>query len=217
MRSRTTRVRLRGRSEAGMSRDPRVQAASIRPWTRNGTRRPFPSPRGGGAARFESSAALAASISGTSKSQSLAPASTRGARMTVSTRPTPTEPGTACARSSTSTGSWRPWPRWRPCSCGWPWPGRCGPAARPLCASAWTGASPSPWNASKRWRATRTSRTCTTRARISAPSARRMAALEAELRDAGEQAVGPGHYALGRGYLALGDEARARESLESAW
>jgi hypothetical protein len=44
-----------------------------------------------------------------------------------------------------------------------------------------------------------------------------MAALEAELRDAGEQAVGPGHYALGRGYLALGDEARARESLESAW
>lgn len=45
----------------------------------------------------------------------------------------------------------------------------------------------------------------------------RMAALEAELQDAGEQAVGPGHYALGRGYLALGDEARARESLESAW
>ncbi|PTL80253.1 serine/threonine-protein kinase [Vitiosangium sp. GDMCC 1.1324] len=45
----------------------------------------------------------------------------------------------------------------------------------------------------------------------------RMAALEAEIQEAGEQAVGPGHYALGRGYLALGDEARARESLESAW
>ncbi|MFY0527984.1 protein kinase domain-containing protein [Archangium gephyra] len=45
----------------------------------------------------------------------------------------------------------------------------------------------------------------------------RMAALEAEIQDAGEQAVGPGHYALGRGHLALGDEARARELLESAW
>ncbi|MCY1082518.1 serine/threonine-protein kinase [Archangium lansingense] len=45
----------------------------------------------------------------------------------------------------------------------------------------------------------------------------RMAALEAEIQEAGEQAVGPGHYALGRGFLALGDEARARESLESAW
>jgi serine/threonine-protein kinase len=45
----------------------------------------------------------------------------------------------------------------------------------------------------------------------------RMAALEAEIQDAGEQAVGPGHYALGRGHLALGDEARARESLEAAW
>ncbi|WP_434300426.1 protein kinase domain-containing protein [Corallococcus exiguus] len=45
----------------------------------------------------------------------------------------------------------------------------------------------------------------------------RMAALEAEIQQAGDQAVGPGHYALGRGYLALGDEARAREFLESAW
>ncbi|OJT18175.1 serine/threonine protein kinase [Archangium sp. Cb G35] len=45
----------------------------------------------------------------------------------------------------------------------------------------------------------------------------RMAALEAEIQDAGEQALGPGHYALGRGHLALGDEARARESLEAAW
>ncbi|RYZ42564.1 MAG: serine/threonine-protein kinase [Myxococcaceae bacterium] len=45
----------------------------------------------------------------------------------------------------------------------------------------------------------------------------RMAALEAEVQEAGEQAVGPGLYALGRGHLALGDEVRARESLESAW
>jgi serine/threonine-protein kinase len=45
----------------------------------------------------------------------------------------------------------------------------------------------------------------------------RMAALEAEIQEAGEQALGPGHYALGRGHLALGDEARARESLEAAW
>jgi len=45
----------------------------------------------------------------------------------------------------------------------------------------------------------------------------RMVALEAEIKDAGEQAVGPGHYALGRGHLALGDEARAREALETAW
>jgi eukaryotic-like serine/threonine-protein kinase len=45
----------------------------------------------------------------------------------------------------------------------------------------------------------------------------RMAALEAEIQEAGEQAVGPGHYALGRGHLALGDETRARESLEAAW
>ncbi|TSC33940.1 serine/threonine-protein kinase [Corallococcus sp. Z5C101001] len=45
----------------------------------------------------------------------------------------------------------------------------------------------------------------------------RMAALAAEIQEAGEQAAGPGHYALGRGYLALGDEARAREALETAW
>jgi predicted Ser/Thr protein kinase len=45
----------------------------------------------------------------------------------------------------------------------------------------------------------------------------RMAALEAEIQQAGAQAVGPGHYALGRGFLALGDETRAREFLESAW
>jgi serine/threonine-protein kinase len=45
----------------------------------------------------------------------------------------------------------------------------------------------------------------------------RMAELSAEIDRGGPLAVGPGHYALGRGYLALGDEARARELLESAW
>ncbi|MFL5346228.1 MAG: protein kinase domain-containing protein [Hyalangium sp.] len=45
----------------------------------------------------------------------------------------------------------------------------------------------------------------------------RMQALEAEIQEAGEQAVGPGHYALGRGYLALGDEVKAHEYLDSAW
>jgi serine/threonine-protein kinase len=41
--------------------------------------------------------------------------------------------------------------------------------------------------------------------------------LEAEIREAGELAAGPGHYALGRGALALGDEAAARQHLEAAW
>ena len=45
----------------------------------------------------------------------------------------------------------------------------------------------------------------------------RMAALEAEIQEAGERAVGPGQYALGRGHLALGDEPRARAALEAAW
>jgi tetratricopeptide (TPR) repeat protein/predicted Ser/Thr protein kinase len=45
----------------------------------------------------------------------------------------------------------------------------------------------------------------------------RMATLEAEIHEAGEQAVGPGHYALGRGALALGDETAARQHLEAAW
>ncbi|MFP2913362.1 tetratricopeptide repeat protein, partial [Pyxidicoccus sp. 3LFB2] len=35
--------------------------------------------------------------------------------------------------------------------------------------------------------------------------------------EAGALAVGPGHYALGRGALALGDVASAREHLEAAW
>jgi serine/threonine-protein kinase len=46
---------------------------------------------------------------------------------------------------------------------------------------------------------------------------RRMAALDDEIRRAGAIAAGPGHYALGRGYLALGDDAKARAELESAW
>ena len=45
----------------------------------------------------------------------------------------------------------------------------------------------------------------------------RMGELSAEINNAGPLAVGPGHYALGRGYLALGDEVKARELLESAW
>lgn len=42
-----------------------------------------------------------------------------------------------------------------------------------------------------------------------------MAELDAEIQKAGAASVGPGQYALGRGFLALGDEAKARESLES--
>ncbi|MFL5350835.1 MAG: protein kinase domain-containing protein [Hyalangium sp.] len=44
-----------------------------------------------------------------------------------------------------------------------------------------------------------------------------MAELEAEIREAGALAVGPGNYALGRGCLALGDKRGAREHLEAAW
>ncbi|MCY1020971.1 serine/threonine-protein kinase [Pyxidicoccus sp. MSG2] len=45
----------------------------------------------------------------------------------------------------------------------------------------------------------------------------RLEALAREVRDAGELAAGPGQYALGRGYLAMGDEATARGHLEAAW
>jgi eukaryotic-like serine/threonine-protein kinase len=45
----------------------------------------------------------------------------------------------------------------------------------------------------------------------------RMAELEGQIREAGALAVGPGHYALARGYLALGDEASAHTHLELAW
>jgi len=44
-----------------------------------------------------------------------------------------------------------------------------------------------------------------------------MAALDGEIRGAGAVAAGPGHYALGRGYLALDDDTGAREHLEAAW
>ncbi|AGP40472.1 serine/threonine-protein kinase [Sorangium cellulosum] len=45
----------------------------------------------------------------------------------------------------------------------------------------------------------------------------KMGELEAEIRRAGPIAVGPGNYALGRGYLALDDEDRALSALEAAW
>ncbi|HYO58059.1 protein kinase domain-containing protein [Archangium sp.] len=44
-----------------------------------------------------------------------------------------------------------------------------------------------------------------------------MEALEAEVRQAGANAVGPGQYALGRALLALDDLEGARQRLESAW
>ncbi len=46
---------------------------------------------------------------------------------------------------------------------------------------------------------------------------RKMNELRAEIDRAGPAALGPGRYALGRGFFALGDEAAAREHLESAW
>ncbi|WP_309895547.1 protein kinase domain-containing protein [Archangium sp.] len=45
----------------------------------------------------------------------------------------------------------------------------------------------------------------------------RMGTLEAEVEQAGEHAVGPGRYALGRALFALGDKDGARERLEAAW
>ncbi len=51
------------------------------------------------------------------------------------------------------------------------------------------------------------------RARIRAA----MDALAAEVRAAGEPGAGPGRYALGRGYLALDDDARAAGELAAAW
>jgi eukaryotic-like serine/threonine-protein kinase len=45
----------------------------------------------------------------------------------------------------------------------------------------------------------------------------KMAELESEIGEAGTIAAGPGRYALGRGYLALGDDEHARTELESAW
>jgi serine/threonine-protein kinase len=42
-------------------------------------------------------------------------------------------------------------------------------------------------------------------------------ALKREIGQAGPLAAGPGNYALGRGYLALGDDATALTHLEAAW
>ncbi len=44
-----------------------------------------------------------------------------------------------------------------------------------------------------------------------------MAALSSEIADEGDAAEAPGHYALGRGYLALGDDANAEAELRRAW
>jgi serine/threonine-protein kinase len=45
----------------------------------------------------------------------------------------------------------------------------------------------------------------------------KMVDLEAEIRRAGPIALGPGEYALGRGYLAFGEDDKARRALEAAW
>jgi serine/threonine-protein kinase len=45
----------------------------------------------------------------------------------------------------------------------------------------------------------------------------RMSELDGEIKKAGPVALGPGNYALGRGYLALDDEPRALDYLDSAW
>jgi serine/threonine-protein kinase len=44
-----------------------------------------------------------------------------------------------------------------------------------------------------------------------------MVQLEADMRQAGALADGPGHYALGRGYWTLDDPEKAREHLQMAW
>ncbi|WP_224366233.1 serine/threonine-protein kinase [Hyalangium versicolor] len=41
--------------------------------------------------------------------------------------------------------------------------------------------------------------------------------VEKAMQQGGERALGPGHYALGQGWLELGDPAQAREHLEAAW
>jgi eukaryotic-like serine/threonine-protein kinase len=45
----------------------------------------------------------------------------------------------------------------------------------------------------------------------------RIDAIEGRVREVGELAVGPGAYAMGRGWLALGDAERARSVLARAW
>ena len=46
---------------------------------------------------------------------------------------------------------------------------------------------------------------------------RRMEEIHQDMEKAGDIAKGPGHYALGRGFLALGDLEAAHESLDKAW
>ena len=41
--------------------------------------------------------------------------------------------------------------------------------------------------------------------------------IRQDIDDAGAAAAGPGHYALGRGYLALDDDASAKRELDTAW
>jgi tetratricopeptide (TPR) repeat protein/predicted Ser/Thr protein kinase len=41
--------------------------------------------------------------------------------------------------------------------------------------------------------------------------------IEQEMQRGGERALGPGHYALGQGWLELGEPAKARKYLELAW
>ncbi|HEY4490517.1 MAG TPA: protein kinase, partial [Acidobacteriota bacterium] len=45
----------------------------------------------------------------------------------------------------------------------------------------------------------------------------RMKAIELEMKNVGEAGYGPGHYALGSGYLALQDSKKALEHLQKAW
>ncbi|MBI4913100.1 MAG: protein kinase [Acidobacteria bacterium] len=45
----------------------------------------------------------------------------------------------------------------------------------------------------------------------------RMDRIRADLDRAGSAGAGPGHYALGRGYLTLGEDAQARRHLERSW
>lgn len=45
----------------------------------------------------------------------------------------------------------------------------------------------------------------------------RLREIEQRMRLAGKAGEGPGHYALGRGYLALGDPSQAKEHLETAY
>ncbi|MCP3097429.1 serine/threonine protein kinase [Myxococcus sp. K15C18031901] len=44
-----------------------------------------------------------------------------------------------------------------------------------------------------------------------------LADITREMREGGERALGPGNEALGRGWLSVGEPARAREHLEAAW